>query len=95
MTALLGQAALWVAAFGLISAVCAAIHLRQVQPVVALLADFLLAAGLIRLAGEPSWDSLALAASTGAVRLLLGAALRHRASGIGARRGGGGGGGSG
>lgn len=89
MTGPLGQAALWVAAFGLISAVCAGIHLRQVQPVVAVLTDFLLAAGLIRLAGEPSWDSLALAASTAAVRLLLGASLRQRASGVGARRGGG------
>ncbi|MFF8563620.1 hypothetical protein ACF06N_01515 [Streptomyces albidoflavus] len=89
MTGPLGQAAVWVAAFGLISAVCAGIHLRQVQPVVAVLTDFLLAAGLIRLAGEPSWDSLALAASTAAVRLLLGASLRHRASGTGARRGGG------
>ncbi|MEY6568402.1 hypothetical protein AB8B12_26425 [Streptomyces sp. PGLac3x] len=59
----------------------------------AVLTDFLLAAGLIRLAGEPSWDSLALAASTAAVRLLLGASLLHRASGTGARRGGGGGGG--
>ncbi|WP_230885427.1 DUF1622 domain-containing protein [Streptomyces spinoverrucosus] len=51
------------------------LRLRRVQPTIALLTDFLLAAGLIRLAAEPSWMSLATAAATAAVRMLLNAGL--------------------
>ncbi|WP_433473850.1 hypothetical protein ACQPZP_34375 [Spirillospora sp. CA-142024] len=44
----------------------------------AVLMDFLLAAGLIRLAGQPSWTSLAMASAIIAVRLLINAGLRAR-----------------
>ncbi|MET8976420.1 hypothetical protein ABZX85_12470 [Streptomyces sp. NPDC004539] len=76
MTTLLRQAALLVTLLGLLSAACAAVSLRRVQPTVALLTDFLLAAGLIRLAAQPSWTSLAVAAVTIAVRLVVNAGLR-------------------
>jgi len=76
MTEVLGHAALLVTVLGMLAAVGAAVRLRRVQPAVALLSDFLLAAGLIRLAGELSWTSLALAAATAAVRLVLNANLR-------------------
>ncbi|MBO4260529.1 DUF1622 domain-containing protein [Streptomyces griseorubiginosus] len=80
MTALLRQAALLVTLIGLLSAVCAVLRLRRVQPTIALLTDFLLAAGLIRLAAAPSWTSLAIAAMTAAIRMLLNAGLRALAA---------------
>ncbi|MEU9346467.1 hypothetical protein AB0D74_35205 [Streptomyces sp. NPDC048278] len=76
MTAVLHQAALLVTLFGLLSAFCAGLRLRRVRPTIALLTDFLLAAGLIRLAAEPTWMSLAIAAATAAVRMLVNAGLR-------------------
>ncbi|MFF5140701.1 LuxR C-terminal-related transcriptional regulator [Streptomyces sp. NPDC013157] len=48
----------------------------RVQPTIALLRDFLPAAGVIRLAAEPSWTSPAIAAATVAVRMLVNAGLR-------------------
>ncbi|MBZ3904363.1 DUF1622 domain-containing protein [Streptomyces griseiscabiei] len=80
MTGALHQAASLVTLLGLVSAVRVGLRLRRVQPTVALLSDFLLAAGLIRLAAEPSWRSLATAAATAAVRMLLNAGLRASAS---------------
>ncbi|MEU1180079.1 hypothetical protein ABZ464_20955 [Streptomyces sp. NPDC005820] len=76
MTTVLHQVALLVTLLGLLSAGCAALRLRRVQPTVALLTDFLLAAGLIRLAAAPSWMSLTTAAATVAVRMLVNAGLR-------------------
>lgn len=84
MTGLLHEAALLVTLFGLLSAACAARHLRRVQPTIALLTDFLLAAGLIRLAARPTWTSLTVAASTVAVRMLVNASLRAVAARHGA-----------
>ncbi|MFE5084942.1 hypothetical protein [Streptomyces mirabilis] len=78
MTALLTQAAVVVTAFGLVSAVCVAARMRRVQPAVSVLTDFLVAAGLIRLAGRPSWASLATAAAVIGVRLLVNSSLRTR-----------------
>ncbi|NEA99780.1 DUF1622 domain-containing protein [Streptomyces sp. SID13726] len=80
MTELLRQTALLVTLLGLLSAVCVGLRLRRVQPTVALLTDFLLAAGLIRLAAAPSWTSLAVAAATVAVRMLVNAGLRATAA---------------
>ncbi|MFJ9590439.1 hypothetical protein [Streptomyces acidicola] len=76
MTMLLAQTALVVTALGLVSAVCVAVRMRQVQPAVAVLTDFLVAAGLIHLAGRPSWTSLATAAAVIGVRLLVNSSLR-------------------
>jgi hypothetical protein len=53
VTALLAQAALLVTALGLISAVCVGLRVRRLQHTVAVLTDFLLAAGLLRLATVP------------------------------------------
>ncbi|MEV5877089.1 hypothetical protein AB0L75_23200 [Streptomyces sp. NPDC052101] len=80
MTAVLHQTALLVTLLGLLSAACAGLRLRRVQPTVALLTDFLLAAGLIRLAAVPSWTSLTIAAATVAVRMLVNAGLRALAA---------------
>lgn len=80
MTVVLHQTALLVTLLGLLSAACAGLRLRRVQPTVALLIDFLLAAGLIRLTAEPSWMSLAVAAATIAVRMLVNAGLRMPAA---------------
>ncbi|MFE3598609.1 hypothetical protein ACFXP3_05080 [Streptomyces sp. NPDC059096] len=79
MTVLLAQAAVVVTAFGLVSAVCTAARMRRTQPAVAVLTDFLVAAGLIRLAGQPSWTVLATAAATIGVRLMVNSSLRTEA----------------
>ncbi|NNN30603.1 DUF1622 domain-containing protein [Streptomyces sp. S3(2020)] len=76
MTGLMTQAAVLTTAFGLVSAVCVSLRRRRVQPGVAVLTDFLVAAGLIRLAGQPSWASLATAAAVIGVRILVNAGLR-------------------
>ncbi|WP_123459338.1 hypothetical protein [Streptomyces sp. PanSC19] len=78
MTALMTQAAVLITAFGLVSAVCVGMRLRRVQPSVAVLTDFLVAAGLIHLAGRPSWTSLATAAVVIGVRLMVESGLRTR-----------------
>ncbi|MEU9454497.1 hypothetical protein [Streptomyces sp. NPDC048277] len=78
MTVLLTQAAVLVTAFGLVSAVSVSLRLRRVQPGVAVLTDFLVAAGLIRLAGQPSWASLATASAVIGVRLMVNTSLRVR-----------------
>ncbi|MGX1675901.1 hypothetical protein [Streptomyces sp. NPDC055400] len=73
---LLAQAAIVVTAFGLVSAVCVAVRMRRVPPAVGVLTDFLVADGLIHLAGRPSWTSLATAAAIIGVRLLVNSSLR-------------------
>ncbi|MEU1513855.1 DUF1622 domain-containing protein [Streptomyces sp. NPDC005811] len=80
---LAGQLALLITAMGLVAAVLTVVRLHRVQPAVALLSDFLLGAGLIRLAGHPTWASLAVAAATAAVRILLNMSLR---AGLGGNR---------
>ncbi|MEV7602818.1 hypothetical protein AB0O91_36155 [Kitasatospora sp. NPDC089797] len=78
--ALLGQAALWATVLGIGAAALAALRLRRVRPAVTLLSDYLLAAGLIHLAGRATWASLALAASTAALRIVLNLDLRALAA---------------
>ncbi|WP_309052988.1 hypothetical protein [Streptomyces sp.] len=75
MTALLPAAAVLVTALGLVSAAAAWRLTRTVRGGLAVLLDFLTAAGLLRLAGEPSWDGITLAAAVIALRKLLGASL--------------------
>ncbi|MFJ4091243.1 hypothetical protein ACIPYS_06625 [Kitasatospora sp. NPDC089913] len=72
----LRQAALWVTVLGAGAAVLAGLRLRRVRPAVTVLSDFLLAAGLIHLAGRTGWTSLALVASVGALRIVLDLDLR-------------------
>ncbi|MFJ9631773.1 hypothetical protein ACIRU8_29135 [Streptomyces sp. NPDC101175] len=76
MTGLMTQAAVLITAFGLVGAVCAGRRLGRVQPGVAVLTDFLLAAGLVCLAAQRSWASLATAAAVIGVRALVNAGLR-------------------
>ncbi|MBT2439704.1 DUF1622 domain-containing protein [Streptomyces sp. ISL-36] len=71
----LETAAVLITAAGLVSAMASYRLTHTVRPALAVLLDFLTAAGLIRLAGEPSWDSIVLAASVIALRKLLGTGL--------------------
>lgn len=49
---------------------------RRALPALAVLLDLLLAAGLLRLLGEPDWQAIVTAAAIVAIRRLLAAALR-------------------
>jgi len=76
VTALLHLAALVATAFGLIAAAVVFAAARRLMPALAVLLDFLIAAGLLRLVGEPSWDAIVTAAAVIAVRKLVTAGLR-------------------
>lgn len=75
MNAWLQTAAVLITALGLVAAAAAWRLTHTVRGGLAVLLDFLTAAGLLRLAGEPSWDSVILAAAVIALRKLLGASL--------------------
>jgi hypothetical protein len=69
------------AASGVTAAACAAgalVLVRTRRPAAALpvLLDLLLAAGLLRLAGDPDWRTIATAAAIVALRRLIGIGLR-------------------
>ncbi len=68
--------ALAVTAAGLLAA--AGVLAASRRPLFALkvLLDFLLAAGLLRLTGQPGWTAIATAAAVVAIRRLLGVGLR-------------------
>jgi Protein of unknown function (DUF1622) len=68
--------ALAVSAAGLLAAGVVLAAGRRPLPAVAVLLDFLLAAGLLRLTGSPGWPEIATAAAVVALRRLLGAGLR-------------------
>ncbi|PJE98052.1 hypothetical protein CUT44_02080 [Streptomyces carminius] len=76
MTTATHWAALAVTAFGLVSAAVVLVAARRLMPALAVLLDFLIAAGLLRLAGDPAWDTVAAAAAVVAVRKLVTAGLR-------------------
>ncbi|MFD1831369.1 hypothetical protein ACFSJS_17130 [Streptomyces desertarenae] len=76
MTGALEAAALAAAAFGLVAAAVVLVSVRRLMPALAVLLDFLIAAGLLRLAGGPGWDAIATAAAVVAVRKLVTAGLR-------------------
>jgi predicted NAD/FAD-binding protein len=76
VTAVLHLAALVTTAFGLVAAAVVLAAARRPMPALAVLLDFLTAAGLLRLAGEPSWDTIAAAAAVIAVRRLVTTGLR-------------------
>ncbi|MDG9702858.1 hypothetical protein [Streptomyces sp. DH37] len=76
MTAVLHLAALVTTAFGLVAGAVVLAAARRPMPALAVLLDFLTAAGLLRLAGEPSWDTIAAAAAVIAVRRLVATGLR-------------------
>ena len=70
MSAVLGTLALTAAAAGLVVA-AGAVLLVGLRAGVGVLLDFLLAAGLLRLAAEPGWASLLTTALVVAVRHLI------------------------
>ncbi|MDA8372270.1 MAG: DUF1622 domain-containing protein [Nocardiopsaceae bacterium] len=83
MTGLLQTAVLLVTALGLLSAMAVYAVARRLPPAVAVLLDFLTAAGLLRLAAAPSWSDLALAAMVIAIRKLVSGNLRASRPAIG------------
>lgn len=62
-------------AFGIVSAAAVLVRGHGVHGSVKVLLDFLLAAGLLRLADDPRWQQLATAAALVVVRRLLSAGL--------------------
>jgi uncharacterized membrane protein len=74
--ALPGVLALVVSAMALVAGVVALAATRRPALALGVLLDLLLAAGLLRLAAEPTWSSLATAAAVVALRRLIGAGLR-------------------
>ncbi len=79
MTAVLDLLALVCTGGGLIAGVAVLARTRQVLPAVAVSLDLWTAAGLLRLAGPPSWQRVAAAAAVVALRRLLAAGLRASA----------------
>lgn len=69
-------AALGVAAAALVAGFLALAVTRRPLPALAVLLDLLLAAGLLRLLGEPDWRTILTAATIVALRRVLSAALR-------------------
>ncbi|MFH0241296.1 hypothetical protein ACGRHY_02375 [Streptomyces sp. HK10] len=75
MTTALNLAALATTAFGLVAAAVVLAAARRLAPTLAVLLDFLTAAGLLRLAGDPNWSTIAAAAAVIAIRKLVTAGL--------------------
>ncbi|GAA2499716.1 hypothetical protein [Streptomyces gobitricini] len=86
MTAWLHTAALLTTAAGLLSACVAYLSTKQVRVSLGLLLDFLTAAGLIRLADEPSWGSIAAAAAVIGIRRLVATRLGRPGAGTSGHR---------
>ena len=76
MTGLLGAAALLVTGLGLVSATAVLARARDGRLALRVLLEFLTAAGLLRLAGDPGWPEIGAAAAVVAVRRLLSLRLR-------------------
>ena len=78
--------ALAVTTAGLLAATVVLLATRRPAFALEVLLDFLLAAGLLRLTGQPGWGALASAAAVVAVRRLVGVGLRAgRVTGAGRR----------
>ena len=76
LDAVTGVVALGITAAGLVAAAVTLGATRSPLSALRVLMDFVLAAGLLRLTGEPGWAALGTAAAVVAVRRLLGAGLR-------------------
>ena len=87
MITIVHEAALLITAAGLVVAVVALARTRRIPLSLALLLDFFTAASLLRLAGPPTWSSLA-AALTFTIRQLASRGLRiaQRSDGRARRR---------
>lgn len=67
----LGWAALVCTALALLGSGVVLVAGRRVQPALGVLLDLLLAAGLLRLADDPDWAEIAVAAAVVALRSLV------------------------
>lgn len=76
MTGLLNMAALLVTGAALVAAAVVLTATRRPTSALPVLLEFLTAAGLIRLAAEPTWTSLLMAAALVALRGLIAVGLR-------------------
>lgn len=79
MTAVLNYLALLLTAAGFVSAATVLVTTRRWMCALAVLLDFLLASGLLRLAAPPTWQALATAAGTLVVRQIALRGLRRGA----------------
>ncbi|WP_461066396.1 hypothetical protein [Streptomyces pseudoechinosporeus] len=68
MNAAIEAATLLITAVGVVSFLTAYAATRTIRSALPLLLEFLTAAGLIRLAGDPSWSSIVLTVAVIAVR---------------------------
>ena len=71
-----GLLALGVSALALVAGTVALAATRRPATALGVLLDLLLAAGLLRLAAEPTWGSIATAAAVVLLRRLIGMGLR-------------------
>jgi hypothetical protein len=73
----LTQLALLCTAAGAVAGAVAAARTRRLLPSLPLAVDFWLAAGLLRLSGDPTWQTIASAACIIAVRQIVRLGLRQ------------------
>jgi hypothetical protein len=85
-TQLLGQMAVVCTAAGVIAGVVVLVSARDTLLALRFAVDFWLAAGLLRLAGEPTWQLLAGAAGIIVVRQLASLGLRTSPAALKSRR---------
>jgi uncharacterized protein YjeT (DUF2065 family) len=83
MTAIAQETALFVTAAGIVVAFLALAKTHQIALSLAVLLDFLTAAGLLRLVGPTTWQQLATVALTITVRQLASRGLRAAQAGRG------------
>ena len=81
----MSQPALAITAAGLVSALAVVLGTRSWRTALVVLTEFLTAAGLVRLAGAPTWTQLATAAIIVVVRRMVVTSLRGQNSGAPAR----------
>lgn len=85
LTSAVDALALVVAAGGLVAATAAYAATRRPGVAMAVLLDLLLAAGLLRLSGEPTWQRLVTAAVIVTLRRVVTGSLHHGATALAAR----------
>ncbi len=77
MSAALQSGALLVTLLGLVSGALALLRGRELLPATGVLLEFLLAAGLLRLADDPGWRQLVTAAAVVVLRRVVSLGLRQ------------------
>lgn len=77
MSAALQSGALLVTLLGLVSGALVLLRGRELLPAMGVLLEFLLAAGLLRLADDPGWRQLVTAAAVVVLRRVVSLGLRQ------------------